>query len=1115
MADNCRTSRPQVTLQYKKGQPGKTPIYTAVTEIPPPHLLYPFIEGERETGWYFIEPCQAINLVPNPTFFNDLGGWDNFNSRMQRTNEWAFDSGYSLRLSGSGDTVTPERREYAEIEIFDYLTGIPYVASGRIYRPQQYDTQDILMGTISIAYTEDDGMNFTEVFSQQGRVGFWDEIWVATSIPDTATNVYLRVNLRTQDQRELSPPFDLTGNVNQQLEFIYADTLQFEQGVEPTTFFHGDTIPCEPTMTCQGGYRWIGTPHASQSERSACARDGGKLIHWSELGVQVISHTGHSAPPVRDIDFTYTNRPGSFYQKTAIDPRILTFNVLCCDQTLEELECCVFDLQNKIMPNVGLCTGKFLLVYRHGNCRSSCNSERDSAICVTYIGGAEGDRVTNHEQRMALQFKAHDPEFFAWPGHSSVGIDLANVTVSNKVLKINSDGTLTGFPIQQGITIKDVACLAGQNRVVIGGEFDSIDGLDTQTNLAIFSCDEICQLGTGFNGQVCLTETNSFGDVIVGGDFTTPFTNLGIFYGSGGIGSFPGYPGSTPVALQAPFWGQVVVADDNNQIHILDNDFVWQTFDTNGLVNDIAIDIYGNIVIVGEFTQVDDINASFAAIYNVNVDNCLDLTTAVWESTGSEFNAAMNSVAIDTGNNAYYLGGDATITTPTQENTCIVTTIDTETSKGNDQQLRFTQIAGNTYEVELRLDSFTARNKIFDCLNDADTVRITATNPTGGAYNILITNPQFGGATIAGPNVDGHLIVTITVDVGITIGEPCATQNPTLETENADSNADIVLLSTFDISNPTAGLGVDDAINNVVIECLEIATTFQGDDIQINNFACITNGNVTGLGNGISEVVNDVFIHPETNHIWVGTASGIRIWNGFDWCPFAGEIGNDKAAVSKITYCQDDCSIIILHDQDFATLTAGNANAEYLGNFENYNAQLVVHGPGNLEQFNHELANKSIKFCTQLTTGEIATYNFGTGAFSSNVRPQLGHTVLPGSTSNIIINKCDNPVSLYMDGDSGCSGAVLLWRDSYWGIEGQCCQERRCPPVNQCCEEILFHREPDCEDSPNYPVGQTLAHSFCGCITLYVNLGEECEQEGDYIVNGEYVLLNGDTVCIQ
>jgi hypothetical protein len=886
-----------------------------------------------------------------------------------------------------------------------------------------------------------------------------------------------------------------------QNNYLYADFGVFEVGTEPTTPFNGDYKTCLKSKDCKG-YTWLGIPHQSPSKRSSCIRDGGVMTHFSELGFNILNHTQHDAPPVRDVSFSLTDRAGEYHQETVVDARILTLSGYLCDVSLKELECKIFGVSNSILPELD--NNKFLLIYHHGECNNSkCDTERDLALCVTYISGLEGTRDNLYQTNAAIQLKAHNPMWFEWPGHTAHKINFVDTVNAPHVLKIEKDGSTRGFPIKLpniDSVINTLSCLGEKNQFVVGGCFPQINDSSCDKNLALFDCDDFCNIGGGVVGgdATCIntSTTDQQGNVIIGGNFLSPSKYLVIIYTeTNSYGSFPDYPGGEVWAVATPFWLQVAVGTDDG-VHILLVDDTWRSFVTNGRVRDIKTDKFGNLYAVGDFTIINGVNAEKIARFSINQTGCLDGTTVVWEALNFGFDDTMTSLAIDQDSGLIYVGGNALNVVPTPSDVCVTAEDTTINSKGSSQELTFTFVAGNDYKIKIGFLNIIARESAYDCFTAGDYIRITGNNNTGMQYSFLLK------PTAAVKSINGSLYeVEFTVDTSFTLGDPCLTQNPTFVTELNTSNSDILSFTTLTLPG---GPGIDNTLSILTTQCVLLSTSYQADNVLINRVCCIDGNNIITLNDGLPTNVSKLLLHPETGFLYAGLEvptgdydNGLVIWNGQIWLDFPGLIGTDETKILDIDYCKADCSLYILHESDQPSIIFGQSNVDYNGTYEMFEGQLKLHGPLNIKHLQHRRTKEEANFCSLIIDGERAVFDFGNGKITSNFRDTLTSGLLAGSTTNFILNRCENPLILYGDNDTGCTQSVLIYKKQHWGINALCCAEKTLPPdIIDCCintSGLNKHRNPTAQDCSDVGFGLGDLWSTPGrCGGLWINIDADC-----------------------
>lgn len=224
-------------------------------------------------------------------------------------------------------------------------------------------------------------------------------------------------------------------------------------------------------------------------------------------------------------------------------------------------------------------------------------------------------------------------------------------------------------------------CLLPGDRLLIGGDFTTYNGI-TANRIALLNADGTLDntflSGTGFNNSVNSIVTDSSGKIYVAGSFTTydnttanrivklntngtrdnSFTGTGfnnvvnkIALQADGklicVGNFTGYSGTAR--------NRVVRLNTNGT---LDNTFVIGA-GANGIVNTIAIQADGKILIGGAFTKYNNINK--LRIARLNTDGTADATLAL-----SVNNNSVSIIAVTA--NGILLGGAFTKVNNTTKN---------------------------------------------------------------------------------------------------------------------------------------------------------------------------------------------------------------------------------------------------------------------------------------------------------------------------------------------------------------------------------------------------------------------------------------------------------------
>jgi len=201
------------------------------------------------------------------------------------------------------------------------------------------------------------------------------------------------------------------------------------------------------------------------------------------------------------------------------------------------------------------------------------------------------------------------------------------VTV-NRIVRLNTDGSIDNTFTSPSTNLNDgvytIACDSSDN-IYLGGAFSSYSGFSAQRIVKLKpngSVDQSFNLSSGFNNIVTKIVVDSSDNLYVVGSFTT-------------------YSG----------------VSENRIIKLLNNGQKDTSFDNttgfNGNVNDIVIDSFGKLYIVGLFTQYKGANNT--RIIKLNTDGTRDTTFAT--NRFSTNNASeMNTIHIDASDNIY-IGG--------------------------------------------------------------------------------------------------------------------------------------------------------------------------------------------------------------------------------------------------------------------------------------------------------------------------------------------------------------------------------------------------------------------------------------------------------------------------
>lgn len=227
----------------------------------------------------------ATNLVTNPSFEKDTDGWTavGASTALVQSVDYQRYGAYSLKVTP--DTGVNDGVYFA----LTLSASTQYTATINVYgangTPYQVYFWDVTAGAVLGSATTWTG------------AGAWSEQTVtATTGANTSIRLYIAKNNSA----------DTTA--------FYVDGVQVEAKGYATTFCDGDQDGCE----------WTGAEHASTSTRDARSRAGGRVYNLGTANLTEAALMGAGMPPVRLLAQDQPLLPGALYQRTKVQPRIIT-----------------------------------------------------------------------------------------------------------------------------------------------------------------------------------------------------------------------------------------------------------------------------------------------------------------------------------------------------------------------------------------------------------------------------------------------------------------------------------------------------------------------------------------------------------------------------------------------------------------------------------------------------------------------------------------------------------------------------------------------------------------------------------------------------------------------
>jgi uncharacterized delta-60 repeat protein len=258
---------------------------------------------------------------------------------------------------------------------------------------------------------------------------------------------------------------------------------------------------------------------------------------------------------------------------------------------------------------------------------------------------------------------------------------LYNTTTENYVARLNSNGTLdpTFNPVGTGLNAGQTftSALDSSGRIVLGGQFTSYNGT-SEPYVARINTDGSLDstfnpVGTGLNNYLQSLAIDSTGRIIVGGRFTsyngTSAPYLARLNTDGSLDSTFSQMGtglsSYVTSLLITPSGQIIIGGAfanyngttlNNIARINSDGSLDSTFNPgtgfNSLVNNVAIDASGRVLVGGLFTFFNGTSTPYIARLNTN--GTLDTTFA---TTGSGFSNQVATIQVDAYTGKIWVGG--------------------------------------------------------------------------------------------------------------------------------------------------------------------------------------------------------------------------------------------------------------------------------------------------------------------------------------------------------------------------------------------------------------------------------------------------------------------------
>jgi hypothetical protein len=331
---------------------------------------YALLTNRGRSLWSVLEAVGSTNLITNPSFelnqngYSGIAGTETFlrTTSRQRRGVW-------------GMQVTPTSATTSGIRYGITLTA------GQTYT---WSVDALLPGGIGYVLEVVNNSNVQiAVGNQVMGAGVWRR-YTLTFTPAATQNHYLR----------------LRKNGSSSVLAFTTDGWQLEALPYATTYFDGDSRGYDADYIDANGaprpqpYQWLGTPHASTSQRLATTRSGGRRRYLDEFGWSQPSMTGTLQVPMLISDARFANGGGMF-QRAIRGVRTLALVGMIIGNPLSQAA----RLADLFNPENGPAT---LVYQRH-------EDDEEVYVPAVYQSGLEGDITNEYRLDTPLQFNVYDP----------------------------------------------------------------------------------------------------------------------------------------------------------------------------------------------------------------------------------------------------------------------------------------------------------------------------------------------------------------------------------------------------------------------------------------------------------------------------------------------------------------------------------------------------------------------------------------------------------------------------------------------------------------------------------------------------------------------------------
>lgn len=500
-----------------------------------------------------ILPDATTNLCSNPSVERNSTGWTAVGGSIARSLADQRRGAYSL-------AVTPT----AGVNDGVYF-GVVALTSGQIY-------------TASIDFKGIAGVPYKLYFGSIGGA----QLGTPTTL--IATGRWQRIAVVYTAASSADHRIYITKNNHASTGVFYMDGLQVEQKAYDTTYCDGDQTGCS----------WVGSAHASTSQRSGQSRAGGRIAELEDFDFIVEKFSGIGMPRLTHHVQSLALQAGAIYQSTKVEPRLISLVTRIDSNTENELYNARAALIDALKLEAVGDPQPIILIY-------SGTTEEVEIPCYYDAGLEFQDHKKMLWERVALRLICFDP-FWYERGDQAAALDPGDtLAVEYIAARIDGQWTNLGPPAVTGPASVRAIVKGVDGSIYIGGDFTNWNGIANADYIARYRNGAWEAVGTGADGIVHALFVGPDGTIYAGGAFTimSGVTCRGIAR----------YDGSSWSALGPPSSG--------------------------GTVHAILMDHSGRLWVAGNFTNWNG---------DVEQDYVTRWTNGAWESVSSQAEALANVV---------------------------------------------------------------------------------------------------------------------------------------------------------------------------------------------------------------------------------------------------------------------------------------------------------------------------------------------------------------------------------------------------------------------------------------------------------------------------------------